>query len=173
MEPARGESCPSGRRLGSAPPGENRLPSLGLNLFHISTTPTTRGRKRRSSWSIPPHRLCKPQPNSLLAEWLRMMEPARGKSCLSGQRRGPATPGEKRVSSSDQKPFHISTTPSTRERKCRSPWSIPLRRLCKPQPNFPVADRLGLMEPGRGESCLSGQHRGPATPGVDRIFSPD
>ena len=101
------------------------------------------------------------------------MEPERGKSCLSGQRRGPATPGDKRVSSSDQNPFHISTTPSTRKRKRRSPWSIPLRRLCKPQPNFLVAHRLRLIEAGRVESCLSGQHRGPATPRVDRVFPPD
>ena len=119
-----------------------------------------------------PQKVCKPQPNWPTANWLRMMEPARSKSCLSGQRRGPATPGEKRVSSSDQKPFHISTTPSTRERKRRSPWSIPLHRLCKPQPNFLVADRRRLMEPGRGESCLSRQRRGPAAPGEDKFLSP-
>ena len=173
MEPARGKSCLSGQRRGPATPGDKRVSYSDQNPFHISTTPSTRERKRRSPWSIPLRRLCEPQPNFLVADRRRLMEPARGKSCLSGQCRGPATPGDKRVSSSDQNPFHISTTPSTRKRKRRSPWSIPLRRLCKPQPNFLVADRRRLMEPGRGESCLSRQRRGPATPGVDRVLSPD
>ena len=40
------------------------------------------------------------------------MEPARGESFPSGQRRGPAAPGEDRVLSPDEKSFRISTTRS-------------------------------------------------------------
>ena len=40
------------------------------------------------------------------------MEPGRGESYPSGQRRGPAAPGEDRVLSPDQKSFHISMTNS-------------------------------------------------------------
>ena len=40
------------------------------------------------------------------------MEPARGESFPSGELPGPAAPGEDRVSSPDQKSFHISTTNS-------------------------------------------------------------
>ena len=95
-EPARGESCPSGQRRGPAAPGEDKFPFLGQKSFHISTT---RGRKRRSPGSIPPRRVWKPQPNRLVDDGVRLMEPARGESCPSRQRRGPAAPGEHRVSS--------------------------------------------------------------------------
>ena len=40
------------------------------------------------------------------------MEPARGESCPSGQRRGPAAPGEDRVLFPDQRSFHVSTSNS-------------------------------------------------------------
>ncbi|CAN0378402.1 unnamed protein product [Laminaria digitata] len=54
MKPARGERCPSGQRRGSAAPGDDRVPSPVQESFHTYTTPTTRGRKRRSPGSIPP-----------------------------------------------------------------------------------------------------------------------
>ena len=37
----------------------------------------------------------------LVDDWMRLMEPARAESFPSGQRRGPAAPGEDRVSSPD------------------------------------------------------------------------
>ena len=36
-------------------------------------------------------------PTLLVADWLRLVEPARGESCPSGQRRGPDAPGEDKV----------------------------------------------------------------------------
>ena len=89
------------------------------------------------------------------------MEPARGESCLSGQRRDPAAPGKDRVSFPDYKPFHIFTTPTTRGRKRRFPGSILPRWVWKPQPYWLVADWLGLVEPARDECFPSGQRRGP------------
>ena len=83
-------------------------------------------------------------PTRVIADWLGLMEPARGESCPSGQRRGPAAPGEDKFPSPVQKPLHIYTTPTTRERKRRSPGSIPPRRMWKPQP---TADPLGRYRP--------------------------
>ena len=173
MEPARGESCPSGQRRGPAAPGEDKFPSPGQKSFHISTTPTTRGRKRRSPGSIPPRRVWKPQPNWVIADWLWLTKPARGESCPSGQRRGLAAPGEDNFPPPDQKSCHVSTTPANRGQKRGSLGSIPLRTVWKPQPHWLVADWLGLMEPARGESFPSGQHRGPAAPEEDKFSSSD
>ena len=133
-------------------PRDDKFPSPDQKSIHISTTPTIRGRKRKSPGSIPPRRVWKPQPHWVIADWLELiMEPARGESFPSGQRRGPAAPGEHRVSSPDQKSFHTSTTPTTRGRKRRSPGSIPLRTVWKPQPHLLIADWLGLMKPARGK----------------------
>ena len=101
MEPARRESCTSGLLRGHAAPGEDRFPSPGQKSFQIPTTPTTRGRKLRFLGSISPRKVWKPQPIWLVADWLGFMQPARDESCLSRQRRCPATPGEDRVSPSD------------------------------------------------------------------------
>ena len=54
MEPAPGESFPSGQRRSPAAPGQDRVSSPDHKSFHISTTPTTWRRKRRSPGSIPP-----------------------------------------------------------------------------------------------------------------------
>ena len=70
------------------------MPSPDHKSFHVSTTPSNRGRKRRSPGSIPPRTLWKPQPRWLVADWLGLMEPARGESFPSGQRRGSAAPKE-------------------------------------------------------------------------------
>ena len=204
----------------------DRVHIAGSKPFRISTTPTTRGSKRRFLGSIPPCKVWKPQPNWLVANWLRLMDPARCESCPSGQRRGPTAPGEERVLSPDHQSFYISKTksndlgtttgiprvdtaphgvitpphwvvadwlglmepaggggcpsgqgrgyaahgevkvpspdPATRGRKRRSPESIQPRRVWKPQPHWLVTDWLGLMGPARGESCPSGQRRGPA-----------
>ena len=79
--------------------------------------------------------LWKPQPHWLIADWLGLMEPARGESCPSNKRRGLAALGEDWISSPDQKSFHISTIPTTRGRKQRSPGSILPRTVWKPQPH--------------------------------------
>ena len=115
----------------------------------------------------------KPQPHWLVADWLGLIEPTRGESCPSGQRRGPAAPGKDTVPSSDKKNFHISVTLTTRGRKRRAPGSKPPRTMRKPQPYWLVADWLGFMEPARDESCPSGQRRGSAAPGEDKCLSPD
>ena len=157
MEPARGESCPSGPRRGPAAHGEDRVPSPDHRSFHISTTSRTRGRKRRPVGSIPPSTVWKHQPRWLNADWLGLMEPACGGSCLSGQRRVPAATGEDEVLSRDQHPFHISKRPTTQGQKLSSHGSIPPSTVWKHQPRWLIADWLGLMEPARGGSCLSGQ----------------
>ena len=141
MEPAHGESFPSGQRRGPAAPGEDTPDDKS---FHTSTTPTNWGRKLISPGSIPPRTVWEPQPHWLIANWLGLMESARGEGFPSRQRRGLAGPGEDRVLSRDQKYFHISTTPTTREQKQISPRSIPFRTVWKSQPHWPVADWLGL-----------------------------
>ena len=163
MEPARGESCPSGRSRGPAAPGENKLPSPGQKSFFISTTPTTRGRKLRSPGSISPRRVWKAEPNWVIAACLGLMEPERAARVAPWANAD--VPRQDNFPSSVQKPVHISTTSTTRIRKRRSPGSIPPRRVLKPQPNWLIADCLGLMEPARGESCLSAQRRSPSHSG--------
>ena len=101
------------------------------------------------------------------------MEPARGKSCDSGQRRGPADPGKDKFPSPDQKSFNMRTIATNRGREWRSPGSIPLRRGWKPQPHWVVVDWLKLMQAARGESCPSGQRRHPAALKEDQVLSPD
>ena len=168
MESARCKTCFSGQRHGPAAPREDKFPSPSHKPSHISTTPTTRGRKCRSPGSTPPRRVWKPQPNYLIANWLRLMETSRGESCPSGHRRGLTAPGEDRVFPRIRNPsISLQLTPTTWGRKRRFPGSILPRTVWKPQPHRLVADWLGLMEPARGENCLSEQPRGPATPGED------
>ena len=83
-----------------------------INLSIPSTAPTAWGRKQRSPGSISPRKVWKTHPHWLIIDWLGLMEPARGESCPSGQRRGRAAHGEDKVQSPDQKSFHISTTPT-------------------------------------------------------------
>ena len=74
---------------------------------------------------IPPRNVCKPQPNWLLVNVLKLKVPARGESCPSGPRRGPAEPGGDKVLSPNQKSFHISTTNcNTLATKTGTPLSI-------------------------------------------------
>ena len=115
-----------------------------------------------------------PQPHWLLADWLRLMEPVRGESCPSGQRRDPAAPGKDRVFSPDQKSFHTSTTNANNVgSKMGIPGSILLRTVWKPQPHWLVADGLGIMEPAGVEGCLSCQGRGCAAHGEVKVQSAD
>ena len=64
---------------------------------------------------------------------------ARRKSCLSGQRRGFAAPGEDAVSFPDWEVIPISTTATTREQRRRLHGSIPPHRVWKLQPHWLVA----------------------------------
>ena len=158
-------------KASATPGGKGPIPAS--EFFHISTTPTTRGRKQCFPRSIPPRTVWKPQSCWLVADWLELVEPARGESCPSRQRRGPAAPEEDNVSSPDQKSFHHSTPSTARSRKRRSHGSLSPRTVCKPQHHWLIADWLGLMEPACGASCPSGQRRGPAAPGEDKVSSPD
>ena len=102
------------------PPHPGRIGHhLRIRNPSFSITPTTWGRKRGSPESIPPRKVLKPQPHSLIAYWLGLMEPASGEDCPSGQGRGRAAHGEVKVPSRDQKYFHISTIPTSRgPRRC-------------------------------------------------------
>ena len=173
MEPARSESCSSGQRRHPAAPGKDAFPSPDQKFFHVSTTPANRGRKLGFPGSIPIRTVWKPEPHWLVADWRGLVEPARGERFPSGKRRGSAAPEEDKFPPPDQKSCHVSTTPAKRGRKRRSPRSIPLRTVWKPQPHWPIVDWLGLMESARGECFPSGQRRGPAAPGEDRVLSPD
>ena len=115
----------------------------------------------------------KPQPHWLVANWLRFMEPARVESSPSAQRRGPAAPGEDTLPSPDQNSFHIYSTPNNPATKREIPRVDPAPPGVGTQPHWLVADWLRLMEPARGESSPSGQRRGLAAPGEDKLPSPD
>ena len=117
MESACAESCPCGQCQRPAEPGDEKCFSPDDKSFHTPTTSTTRGRKRRTSGSIPPHTVWKPQPYWVIADWLELMEPARSENCPSGQRRRPAAPGEDKFPSLYKEIFHIYTSQTTRERK--------------------------------------------------------
>ena len=169
-----GESCPSGQRRGPAAPGEDNFLSPDQKFFHTSTTPTTRGWKRRSPDRYRPAGCGNPHPTGwLLIGCVRLIEPERGESCPCGRRRGPAAPSEDKVLSPGENFPHISATLTTWGRKQRSPGLIPPRKVWKPQTHRVIADWLGLMAPARGESCPSGQRRGHAAPGEDNFPSPD
>ena len=90
LETACGESCDLGQHRRLAKPGKDKFPSPGQKSFNIGTIATNRGRERRSPGSIPPRRRWKPHPHWVVANLRRLMEPARGQSCPSGQRRHPA-----------------------------------------------------------------------------------
>ena len=83
MESARGKSFPSGKRRGSAAPGEGNVQSPDQKTFHAYTTPSARKIKRRSHGSIPSRAVWKPQPHWLVADWLRLMQPVRRESSCS------------------------------------------------------------------------------------------
>ena len=68
-----------------------------------------------------------------------VVEPARGKSCLSGQRRGPAAPGEDAVSFPDKKIIHVFAPSTTWEQRRRLPAPLPPRRVWKPPSRLLVA----------------------------------
>ena len=124
-------------------------------IFNIVKSPTSWGRKRRSPESIPPRTVLKPQSHWLvtvswslrapeeLSLWptstFRRTRGGRGLSCLSGQRRGFAAPGEDAVSFLDWKIIHISANSTTREQRRRLLGSIPPRRVWKSQPHWLVA----------------------------------
>ena len=87
MEPARGESFPSGQRLGPAASGEDSVLSPDQKSFYISTTNTNNlGTKTEIARFDTAPRGVETPPQWLVADWLGLMEPARGESCSSGQR---------------------------------------------------------------------------------------
>ena len=123
IQPARGESCFSGQRRGSPQPGRIgshpwiRNPSVSLQLQQPG------GETEIPPVVTAPHNVKTPTPPWLIADyWLGLIvEPLHGERGPPGQRRGSAAPGEDKFPSSDRKSFHVSTTPSTRGQKLRSP----------------------------------------------------
>ena len=140
MEPPRDERQASGQRQRPVTPGEDKVSSPASGSFHISTIPTTWGRKRRYLGSIPPGKVWKLQPNWLIVYWLRLKEPVRDERWLSGQRRSPATHGQDKFPSPNHKTFHVSKPLITWRRKRESPASIPSRTVWNPKPHWRVAD---------------------------------
>ena len=113
-----------------------------------------------------PRTVWKPHPHPLIVDRLGLMRPARCESCPSGQRRGPAAPGE------------IHFHPRVRNRSLRIQLQQPGDELViflvdvtphgvETPPSSLIVDWLGFMEPTRRESCPSGQRRGLAAPGED------
>ena len=152
MEPAGGEGCPSGKSRGHAAPGEDKFPSSGQKSFHISTTPSNRGRKCRSPGSMPPRKVWIPQPNWMFANWLRLMEPARGESAPLANVE--VSPYRGRIWSypRNRNPFiSLQLTPLSFGQPLRSPGLVLPRTMWNPQPHWLVADWLGVMEPVGGE----------------------
>ena len=132
------------------------------------------GTKWGSSGLIPPRSLWKPVRQLMIADWLGLMESARGESFRSGQRRGPVALAEDKFYPRIINPsISLQLTPTTWGRLRESPGSILPRTVWKPQPHWLVADWLGLMEPAGGEGCLSCQGRGCATHGEIEVPSPD
>ena len=89
------------------------------------------------------------------------MEPARGESCTSGQRRRPAARGEVKFPSADEKSLYTSTTFNNPEIKKEISRVDTAPRGVENPLHQPIADWLGLMELAGGESCPTGQRRGP------------
>ena len=159
-----------GIKSSKAAPGEVKFLSPDQKLFHISTNPTTREQERRFPESMPLRKVWNPQPNCLLANWLRLMEPARIESTPSGQRRCSAAPRGDRLPSPGQNP---STSLELQHpgHENADPRSIPPRNDM--ETIGLVADWLGLMQPAGGEGCPSSQGRGCAAHGKVKVPSPD
>ena len=110
MESAGGESFPSGQRQGHAATGEDEFPSPDHNpTFSEPQCHWPRGRPRP------------PSANQGARD--------RGGSCPSGERPGPASPGEDKAPSPVTKSCHTSTNPTNRGRIRRFPESIPHRTM--------------------------------------------
>ena len=98
---------------------------------------------------------------------LGLLEPSRGEGCRTGKRRGPASPGDNTFPSPCQTPIHISTTPTTRARKGRSPRMIPSRRVWKPQSHWPIVDWLRFLEISAAKNAF--RANAAVTPHLERI----
>ena len=124
VEPAHGESFPMGQRRGPVAPETDGAPSPDHASLRTSTTPTARGRKKLSPRLIPPRTVWKPHPHRLIADWLRLIKPARLESCPSGQRRGPTTPGDDETSSLDRNPSKTPRTKTVTSRVDTAPHGV-------------------------------------------------
>ena len=112
-------------------------------------------------------------PNLLVADWMRLMESARGESCPSGQRRGPAAPREDKLHPRMRTPSIPLQLQQPGDENRDHPGQYPPARCENAQPHSVIAYWLGLMEPAPADSCPSGQRRGPAAPREDNFPSPD
>ena len=89
----------------------------------------------------------KPQPHWVIANWLGFMEPVRGESCPSSQRRSPAAPGEDKFLYSGQKPFHFSTTSTNGDETADPPGRYRLERCGNPNPTDRCSTTARRQEP--------------------------
>ena len=125
-----------------APLGGDRVLSPDHKSFHTFTTPTTW--EPRDETEIPrvdtaPRGVETSTPHELIADWLGLMEPARGESCRTGQRRGRAASGEDKFPSPDQKSFHTYSCDNP-ETNAEIPRVDIARTVWKPQPHWLIAD---------------------------------
>ena len=98
------------------------------------------------------------------------MDPARGQSCPSGQRRHPAALSEDHVLSPDENSFHTPATPTTRGRKQWSPRSIPPRAAKKPQLHIRML--IGWSSWSQRAARVATRANGEVPPNPGRISSP-
>ena len=170
MESARGESCPSGQRRGPVPPGDDEFPSPDQKS--IQTTHKPGDENGDPPVRYRPARCGNLNPIGwLLIGWGSWSQRA-ARVALRADVDVLPHPG--RIGSHPRiKNPSKSLQFQTQGRKRRSPASIPPRTVWKPQPQWLVADWLGLMAPAWVESCPSSQRRDPAEPGEDLVSSSD
>ena len=131
MEPARGESFASRDNV-DVPPHSGMMRSQPLtinhliNLWYNFNNPETKTVIPRVDMAP---NVWNPYPRRLIADWLGLMEPARGEDCRPGQHRGIVAPGDNKFPSPDQTSFHTSTTPTTRGQIRTSSGAIPPHKV--------------------------------------------
>ena len=105
-EPARGQSCLSGRNQGPAAPGEDRVSSVDQKSFRTLQLQQP-GDETGDSRSILPRTVWKPQRHLLIADWQGLVGSVPGDGCPSGQYRGPAASEENKFPSLNDKSIYL------------------------------------------------------------------
>ena len=123
------------RENAEIPPHPGRIIShcMSKHFLYLFDSTTSR-RKGGVPWLTPPRRVWKPQPHWEFAYWLRLIDPACSDSHPSCQRRGRATKGYDKLTSSNPNPSHISIKLKKRGCKRGTPGWIPPRRVWKREP---------------------------------------
>ena len=101
----------------SASPEEDRVPPPDQNFFACIYNSIGPGAtKVIPRLDTAPHGV-ETRLHRLITDRRSLMDPARSESCPSRQRRGPAAPGEDKLTSPDHKSFHTFATPTPWRRK--------------------------------------------------------